>query len=209
VATDLKAKTAPAPPPPATHEQDASWVAKLSEKNRLQYYQARVAFASAEDAHADALAKARAVRDKPQQDLDSAKALYEAARGVKTQAMAEMVKKKKAIEQALEKLDPAKADDKAESDQRVAEVQKALDDYSKVGLTGVATATAGVATADANVRKLAEDTGDPPEKLHLDPEAKDISDKQYDLAQATAADPLDNAKKAFYAARAKIYATLP
>jgi hypothetical protein len=196
----------PAPPFPDSHEKGDSWVSNLSEKNRVEYFKARLAFAQAEDAYKDAVTKAANERDKPQQALDSAIDAYRAAKAAHEGKMTALVAKRTAIEDALKKLDPAKADDKSAA--QVAEIQKALDDYLKVGLGDVAKAQAGLDAAAAGVRKLAEDTGGPPESAHLDPEAHKISKKQYELAEASAADPLDNAEKAFNAARKKLHATL-
>ena len=74
--------------------------------------------------------------------------------------MTALVAKKAVIDEALKKLDPTKADDKSAG--QVAEIQKALDDYLKVGLGDVAKAQADVDAAAAGIRKLAEDTGGPP-----------------------------------------------
>ena len=74
MAPDLKAPSpapSPAPPFPDSHQKDSSWVARLGEKNRVAYYQARLAFAQAEDAYNDAVTKAEIDRDKPQKALDS------------------------------------------------------------------------------------------------------------------------------------------
>lgn len=196
----------PVPPFPDSHQDDGKWVGALGQKNRVAYYQARLAFAQAEDAYNDAVTKAAADRDKPQQALDSAKDAYSAAKAALAEKMTALVAKKAAIDEALKKLDPAKADDKSAA--QVADIQKALDDYLKVGLGDVAKAQAALDAAAAGVRKLAEDTGAPVESLKLDPEAEKISRKQFELAEASAADPLDNAEKAFNAARKKIYGTL-
>ena len=199
----------PAPPLPPAHDQDGPWVAKLTEKNRVAYYQARLAFAQAEDKYEDAVAKAAADRDKPQAALDAAKDVYRKALEAKDLAMAAAAEKKKDIEKALAGLDPAVADDAAKSTAQAAALQKAIDDYNKVGVAAVAKAVADVTAADSAVRKQAEDKpGVSADKLELDPDDRKIGQKTYELAVATAADPLDDARKAFDSARGQIIGTL-
>ena len=191
---------------PDASERDPYWVDDLQGDDRVAYYTARLEWAKAQAAYEAAEAKAKEAKDKPAADFQALQAGYAKTEKVKRGAMNDVSTNRAKVQEALDKLKSDEADQPDKVAAQLAALKAAIADFEK-GVAAVAAADKDLKTADAAVRKFAEPKpGTATEKLTLDKDTQAIAEHQYELAVATAREPLDKATIAFNDKRAALFA---
>jgi hypothetical protein len=189
-------------------ERDPEWVARLGGEDRVSYYAARLDWAKAEAAFEAVEIQAREARDKPSQDFEKLQGHYRDTVKAKRDAMDKVARRRSDIERALSALSVAEADDPEKVVGQVGALRSAITEYEDAAKT-VDAAVKGMEEAEAALRRFAEpQPGVPAERLRLDKDTKAIAEHQYELAVATARDPLEKASAIFNEKRSALFDAL-
>jgi hypothetical protein len=190
---------------PDSSDRDQDWVARLVGQDKVDYFTARLEWAKADARFEAEEAKAREAKEKPGKDFENLQNQYRAAVEAKRKAMEDAAAKGEGIRKAATALRAGEADNPEKVTAQLAALRAATDDYDKA-TKGVAATVAAVDASDAALRKFAEpQPGVAADQLKLDKDTQAIAEHQYELAVATARDPLDKASIDFNEKRAALF----